>query len=594
MWKRLSISTYLISMNMLLLGLIFPSFSYLFMREMVHLRDIQLERNIITIRQSLASRSASLVRSTALSAEEAVAGFDFTFLQNLLAEVTYDDPEIHACMILDQKQTVVAHNDQSLIGGFLTSQADTEIAAQVATKFPEKIPLHQTTTGRGIEALYIWPKATEDGGVMTTIFPIYSGNSLWGVIRCDHTLTKLNQQITKAKEEWTEQLEQGKRYFLGLLAFFLGIGFVIAILLTRSFVRSTQILHTGVKQVAGGDLDRVIPMHGVACEEFAGLVSAFNTMTQRLRDNQRQLEDYSRSLEEKVMKRTKDLEEAQRIMVQQAHEAGLAEMAVGVLHNIGNAITPAQVAASMLSNQLTTSPLRLRLDQSLSPLRDFLNGTQELSPQERQDYATLLRHLPASLIEEYDRAILELKGIRDKHHHIEAIIKLQMRYARITDHSGLVNITALAQDAINIAASDLSKRKITVTHHLEETPLVRAEETKILQVMVNLIKNSYEAMDSITDGKREIIITTGIQNDEKSWVVFSVKDTGCGFAPEEKNKFFTYGFSTKKRGSGFGLHSCANTIIASHGSIEAVSAGPGKGAEFIFLLPVEDKEKKSP
>lgn len=97
MRKRPTISIYLLGMNMVLLCVLFPAFSYFILRETFQLRDIQLDRNIKMIRQGLVIRSASLVRNTAMSAREAVAGFDFTFLQNLVAEVVRDDPEILYC-----------------------------------------------------------------------------------------------------------------------------------------------------------------------------------------------------------------------------------------------------------------------------------------------------------------------------------------------------------------------------------------------------------------------------------------------------------------------------------------------------------------
>jgi signal transduction histidine kinase len=582
MWKRPTISTYLISMNMVLLGLLFPSFSYLFMREMIHLRDIQLERNINTINQSLATRASSLVRSTTLSAREAIAGFDFTFLQNLLVEVTHDDPEIHSCMILDRKQTVVAHSDPSLIGSRLTGADDSKIAALMATTFPEKPGSSE------VKVQLFWPPpGREDGpgnGLMNAAFPIYSGNSLWGLIRCDYSLKTTKNQIAEVRSDWTRQLFQMKLYFAYLLCGFLVIGFIIAIILTRSFVRATQVLHTGVHQVAEGELNHEITLRGLVCEEFAGLVTSFNAMTEKLRISYQQLDEYSKSLEEKVKERTKELQEAQGMMIKQAHEAGLAEMAVGVLHNIGNAITPAQVAATMLSNHLLNSPLRTRLDQSLTPLREFLEEKRLITPQEKEHFAKILTLLPSSLIEEFDRAVNELNDIRDKHHHIENIIKLQMRYARMADNPDLVDINRLAQDAIKILADAIGKRQITVHMHLEDTQLVRAEETKLLQVMVNLIKNGYEAIDAYPGSLRELTITTGMREGSPAQVLFSVQDTGCGFTEEVKNHLFSFGYSTKERGSGFGLHSCANAIIANHGTIEAISPGPGMGSRFTVSL----------
>ncbi len=580
MWKRPTISTYLISMNMVLLGLLFPSFSFLFMREMVHLRDIQLERNINTIRQSLATRSASLVRSTALSAREAIAGYDFTFLQNLLVEVTHDDPEIRSCLITDTTRTVIAHNDINQIGNRLSDAAGTRDAALMRTKFPATRPAGD------IQVEFSWPASGDKDGTMEAIFPIYNGNTLWGLIRCGYSLKTTEKQIALARSEWSSQLRQMKRYFLYLLAGFLVLGFIIAVLLTRSFVRVTQALHIGVQQVAGGELDRKISLRGMVCAEFAGLVDSFNTMTEKLRLSYRQLDDYSKSLEEKVSERTKALHEAQGMMVQQAHEAGLAEMAVGVLHNIGNAITPAQVGTTALSHHLAESPLRTRLSQSLAPLLEYLHGKREMDARGKERLCQILTLLPESIVEEFDLAISELHDISSKHRHIENIINLQMRYARLLDNPVEIDINRLAQDAMNILAEAINKRQIKLTMNLSKTPPVRAEETKLLQVMVNLIKNGYEAMDSRTDGNRELVVTTGMRGGKPPFVFFSVRDTGCGFREEEKNRFFTFGYSTKERGSGFGLHSCANYMSANHGSIEAVSPGPGLGAQFTLLLPV--------
>jgi signal transduction histidine kinase len=126
---------------------------------------------------------------------------------------------------------------------------------------------------------------------------------------------------------------------------------------------------------------------------------------------------------------------------------------------------------------------------------------------------------------------------------------------------------------------------VTLVTDLHEVPPVEAEEPKLLQVFVNLIKNGYEAMDNNREQPRQLSISTFLTKGEAPYVYVVVKDTGCGFTEEEKARFFSFGYSTKERGSGFGLHSCANYLIANHGSIEALSGGPGMGAEFIVRLP---------
>jgi len=588
MRKRPTISVYLLGMNMVLLCVLFPAFSYFILRETVQLRDIQLDRNINMIRQGLVVRSASLVRNTAMSAREAVAGFDFTFLQNLVAEVVRDDPEILYCMIMDRSRTVVAHNDRNLVGSPLTGALDDKAALLMKKTFPAKRP-----SGK-IPVEYFWPEKGKDGGsrVLEAVFPVYSGEALWGVIRCGYTLAPLEEEIVRAQAEWTAQMREVTINFLYILLVFFLAGLAVVALLTRFFVRATRVLHAGVRQVAAGDLDREIALPDMACEEFVDLAASFNSMTEKLRLMRQQLDDYARSLERKVEERTQELEEAQDIMVRQAHEAGMAEMAVGVLHNIGNAITPAQVGATTLCNHLVESPLRSKLEEAVEPLRDFLEGKRLLVQEEKEHCLDILRHLPAAVTEEFDHTVNELRSIIGKHRHIESIVRLQMRYARLMDNSENLDINRLVQDALKILAYDIGKRHIIVEMRLGEVPPVKAEEAKLLQVLVNLIKNGYEAMDGCLDKERELAITTNTREDNgQLLVLFSVKDTGCGFTEEEKKRFFSFGYSTKERGSGFGLHACANYMIANNGFIEAESEGPGKGARFSVLLPAAVSER---
>ena len=610
MRKQPTISVYLLGMNLLLLCGLFPVFSYLILRETVQLRDVQLERNVNMIRQSLTIRSASLTRSTAMSAREAVAGYDFTFLQNLVVEVASNDPEILYCMIMDLSQNVVAHSDINLVGSRLTGELDNKAGSLMKMKFPAQRP------SEIIPVEYFWSmKGNGNGngkGLMETAFPVYSGDARnTTIVRPIYIHQNLPEKVKtsagKVDVDGTvnifaiaASLALSERF--SIVAVLAGLTMVIAT--TRYFVRATRALHAGVRQVAAGDLALEIAPQDMVCQEFAELAGSFNSMTKKLRLMRQQLDEYTFSLEQKVVDRTQELQKAQDIMVRQAHEAGMAEIAIGVLHNIGNAITPAQVGTTMLCNHLAESPLRHRLVESLAPLLDLLEGKRPLSPEEKERCFNIIRYLPAGITEELDRAVSELRAIIDKHRHIESIIRLQMRYARIMDFCELLDLNNLVKDALKILGDDIAKRNITVVMQLEEVPPIKVEETKLLQVLVNLIKNGYESMDGSEGKKRELVIATNTRKDkaelsslsahtklmpegcnEQLMVLFSVTDSGCGFTEEEKNRFFKFGYSTKERGSGFGLHACANYVIANNGIIEAASDGPGKGARFSVLFP---------
>ncbi|MFZ5775907.1 MAG: ATP-binding protein [Thermodesulfobacteriota bacterium] len=582
MRKQPSIRAYLLGMNLLLLMVLFPAFGLLVTRETMQFRDAQLGRNIAMIRQSLASRGASLVRHTAVSAGEAVAGLDLTFLQGLIAEVASDDPDIAYCLVMDQERRVAAHSDSGQVGLRMDDPASKRAAALMGARFPAMRP------GTAMQVEYFWPEdvPASGGAVMEAVFPVYSGDSLWGMVRCGYSLASLEKEVGQAREEWATQMRHLRFYLAGVMVLFFGAGLFAAVLLTRELVRGTGALHDGVRRVEGGDLSHVIGIEGMVCEEFAGLADSFNAMTGRLRQTMAELDGYSRSLEEKVAERTRELEAAQEILLKQAHEAGMAEMAVGVLHNIGNAITPAKVSASLLLGHLRHSPLRDRLAPSLAPLAEHLEGGRALSDEERRRLAMIIRHLPGSIAEEFERAVRELDNIASKHGHIENIIGLQMRYARLMDNPELVDINRLVRDAVKMVAEAVAKRGIVLNLKLGETPPVRVEEARLLQVLVNLLKNGYEAMDGMAGERpRELSVETALEPGENPMVRIAVRDTGCGFTEEQQARFFSFGYSTKERGSGFGLHSCANYLIANHGSIAAKSDGPGQGAEFVVRLP---------
>jgi signal transduction histidine kinase len=588
---RPSIRLYLILMNVILLFLLFPTVSFLFLNEVARFRDVQLERTITQMRRSLESRGGSLARSMALSAGQAIAGYDFTFLNILADQVVANDPEILYCIIMDVDGKVIAHNDPKKIGVVLAGQIDNQVKTLLKQGFPSVIAM-----GKHSESIRFinvdFPDESDSGSepVMEAVVPVYSGARLWGGLRCGYSLKHLHEKIQTAKNDWAAKMEQFKIYFLSMTAVFFSIGVVVAALFTRSLLRSMSMLNAGVNRVSEGDLEYQLPRQGMVCSEFINLSGAFNSMTNELRDSYRQLGEYSRSLEQKVEERTKDLREAQANLMKQAHEAGMAEMAVGVLHNIGNAITPAKVGATLLLRKLDKSPIRRHLHVIMAQIREVLEKPAKCSEEERQRMFSIIELLPESIKEEYEAATNELRKIQEKHDHIEGIIRLQMRYARLYGHSEEVDVNRVAEDALHILEESINKRSVTVHKDFPKVPCVRFEQAKLIQIFVNLIKNGFEAMDKCSPEERLLEISTRLEEGSPDYVVLSIKDHGIGFSPGEKEKLFTFGYTTKSKGSGFGLHSCANYLIANKGSIDAKSEGQGKGSEFIVRLPVHHNE----
>ncbi|MBU0681086.1 MAG: GHKL domain-containing protein [Proteobacteria bacterium] len=587
MRRRSSIRTQLMVMTLLLFCLLFPVINLLILRETASFRDRQLVHNIQFMEEGLASRGASLARSLGMSANQAIVGYDFTFLFDLLRQTLESDADMVYCFIMDAQRRVLAHPDEALLDTIVEGPSDLA-AAKIGNRFPKE-------RLKGDLPPILFQKeimVADHGPVLEALVPVYNGDKLWGILRCGFSRQALEQEIVSIRADWADKMRRFSGHMLFLAAIFFVVGIVVVLAFTRPFVRAFEMLGASVNRISGGDLDHEIDQSQLSCTEFVDFAHSFNLMTDSLRDSRHQLDEYSRSLEGKVEERTKELREAQSSLLKQAHEAGMAEMAVGVLHNIGNAITPAKVGTSMLIKRLRESSLKNNLEQALTPLTAVVQEVVSLEEEERQRLVAILELLPKSINEEYEAVIDEISSIREKHEHIENIISLQMRYARVMGQPEAVEVNRVIGDALGMLNDSIRKRGIIIDLDLADNlPPVKVEKSKFLQIMVNLIKNSYEALGRIP-GEKKITISSLFTDDQNPRVIISVKDNGCGFPQEEKERLFRFGYSSKKRGSGFGLHSCANYLIANQGTIEAFSDGPGQGAEFVVELPVESKKIK--
>jgi len=289
------------------------------------------------------------------------------------------------------------------------------------------------------------------------------------------------------------------------------------------------------------------------------------------------------NLEEKVQQRTQELKSAQNELVKQAHEAGMMEMTASIIHNIGNALTPAKVDTNRLINTLSNSPFRLYLGDSISALPHIISETTQLADDEKQRLLQIVQILPGSIQEEYDTAIAQLNRIRDKHTHIESITQLQMRYAQSRNPHEVIDITTLLQDVIRIQQATLKKYHITL--HTQFTPgiLVCAEENKLLQTFINITTNGCHAMYKTPIEQRQLTLSTRCVGND---LLFSSQDNGLGFTPADKRQLFEFGYRTEDSTAEFGLYACASYLEAIDASIEVHSDGPNQGAQFVVKIPL--------
>ncbi|MDY7064689.1 Adaptive-response sensory-kinase SasA [Pseudomonas extremaustralis] len=301
----------------------------------------------------------------------------------------------------------------------------------------------------------------------------------------------------------------------------------------------------------------------------------------------RALHSANASLEQRVEERTRQLKDAQSELLDSARQAGMAEIATNVLHNVGNVLNSVNISADLVARKLRTSKA-----QGLGKAMQLINAhPDDLGTYLREDEKGKL--LPDYLNQLVEAIAVEQQGLTDELaqlsksvDHIKDIVSTQQSYAGVSSVLEPVQISALMEDALRMNSGALNRHHVTVVKEYAQVPQIMADKHRLLLIMVNLISNAKYAMSSLSDRPRQM--TLSIQTVEDDILQISVKDEGEGIPAENMARIFTHGFTTRKEGHGFGLHSCALAAIEMNGRLTAHSDGPGKGALFTLQIPLND------
>ncbi|MEO7888011.1 PAS domain-containing protein [Polaromonas sp.] len=279
------------------------------------------------------------------------------------------------------------------------------------------------------------------------------------------------------------------------------------------------------------------------------------------------------------------IEEVQAQLLTTARLAGMAEIATNVLHNVGNVLNSVNVSAEMIGSQLRTSKLKGLarsvglMDARTADLGEFL--TQDSKGKLLPGY---LRELSRTLEIEHEAMAKELGALSSSVNHIKQVIATQQSYAGTARFVESTKVSELLDDALRMNADALTRHKVDVEKKYAALPTLLLDKQRILQVLVNLISNAKQALDTIAD-RRPFITLDAVLMDGPVLRI-TVTDNGEGIAPENLTRVFSHGFTTRKNGHGFGLHSCVLAAQEMGGNLHVHSDGPGQGASFILEIPV--------
>ena len=284
------------------------------------------------------------------------------------------------------------------------------------------------------------------------------------------------------------------------------------------------------------------------------------------------------------------LEMAHRQLLETSRMAGMAEVATSVLHNVGNVLNSVNVSTTLVLELVKKSRLNNlgRLAAMIHEEQNNLAAFFTTDPRGRQvpDYLTkLVAHLAAEQAE----LVAEIELTRKNVEHIKNIVMMQQSYAKVSGVVEKVKVTDLVEDALRMNAGALTRHDVQVVRDYPgEIVEGNLERQKVLQILVNLIRNAKYACDDSGRPDKRLTMQVRAGNGRAQIIVV---DNGVGIPAENLTRIFNHGFTTRAQGHGFGLHSGALAAKELGGSLAASSDGPGTGARFVLDLPLEPPKK---
>jgi signal transduction histidine kinase len=274
-------------------------------------------------------------------------------------------------------------------------------------------------------------------------------------------------------------------------------------------------------------------------------------------------------------------------LLETSHQAGMAEVASNVLHNVGNVLNSVNVSATLAEDVIrrTKLPSLSKAVGLFDEHAEDLGAFMTRNPKGKQ-LPAYLRKLTEHLTGDQEKAIEELESLRKNVEHIKEIVMMQQNYARISGVREVVQAVDLVEDSVRMDAGSLERHGVHLVRDYQDVPPLNVEKHKVLQILVNLIRNAKQSCDERGNADKQVVVRVARENGE---VKFSVSDNGVGIPEENMTRIFSHGFTTRKNGHGFGLHSGALAAKELGGSLSAESDGPGKGATFTLALPCEQR-----
>ncbi|MBS1724094.1 MAG: HAMP domain-containing protein [Armatimonadetes bacterium] len=295
--------------------------------------------------------------------------------------------------------------------------------------------------------------------------------------------------------------------------------------------------------------------------------------------------DLARSFEDMVGR----LRTVRTKLVQSSREAGMADIARGMLHNVGNVLNSMSVATSQIESRLGQQRLK-----GLDSMVDLLGEHEESLPTffaedpKGSQVLPYLSRLAEALWSDHRLTEGEIANLRLNLTHIDEILKSHQALATAQPCVEPVVFGEIVSNSVSMLESSFERHGIRVLMELEDLPVLMLDRTKVVQILINMLSNSKDALLDNPQGDRHIQVRL---TKESAGACCSVTDNGRGIAPDKLTEVFRKGYTTKATGSGLGLHFCFLSARELGGSLKIESEGLGHGAVAKLFLPIHESQE---
>lgn len=286
------------------------------------------------------------------------------------------------------------------------------------------------------------------------------------------------------------------------------------------------------------------------------------------------------------------LAESRAQLLTVAHDAGMSQVASNVLHNVGNVLNGVGVSTDALKNQLTQSEagsLRIvsnMLSEHESDLGEFLTRNER-----GRRIPAFISAMAEQIGAEQQLMLKEVQSLSQAVEHIRHVVDLQQKHAKHKAFIESIEPETVVEEALSLCAESLARHHIEVERSYDRVDAVPLDKHRVLQVIVNLLTNAVQAIKDTGRGGGTIAIRLAhTRHDTGDELQLRFEDDGVGVEPENRERVFAFGFSTRPGGQGIGLHSAANLAREMGGSLKLAEQDSRRGAAFVLSLLLSRKE----